>query len=70
MAKKQDNSKTQVVKKEIRQKVIVEQGNDKIPFKVLYTEFVPSAERAKERVIELKNEYKDTEGLSVSYFSV
>ena len=45
-------------------------GTPYIPFKVLHTEFAKNVDEAKKRVTELKEEYKDTDGLSVSYFSV
>ena len=60
--------------KDVKQKIIVAQGRhpmfgNPIDFKVLHSEFVENAKVAKERVQELKNEYKDTEALSVHYFS-
>ena len=74
MAKKMD-AKAQVVKKNpTRQKILVEQGralsSPNIEHKVLYTEIVASVELAKERVKALKEEYKDTDALSICYFSL
>lgn len=74
MARKVDD-KVQVVKKNLtRQKIIVAQGRamgtPEIPYKTLYAEIVDSKEIAKERIKELNEEYKDTEALSISYFSL
>lgn len=61
-------------KNPVRQKLIVEQGRamfePKVPFKVLYTEIVPSKEDAEIRLKELKEEYKDTDAVSINYFSL
>ena len=64
-----------VVKKNpTRQKIVVAQGRafgtPKVQFKVLYTEIVADATIAKDRVKELHNEYKDTDALSINYFSL
>lgn len=74
MARKLDE-KTQVKqKKPTRQKIIVEQGRAMgtpvVPYKVLYTEIVASVENAKQRIQELKEEYKDVDALSIHYFSL
>ena len=74
MAKKLDDKKVQVKKNPTRQKIIVEQGRSMgtpfVPYKVLYTEVAPDLETAKKRVAELKEEYKETDALSVHYFSL
>lgn len=63
-----------VVKRPTKQKLIVEQGRvlmgEPVEYKVLYTEVVPDKETAKKREQELKEEYKDTEAVSVHYFSL
>lgn len=74
MALKKDE-KVQVIKKNpTRQKIIVAQGRamgtPQVPYKTLYTEIVESKEIAKERVKELNEEYKDTDALSINYFSL
>ena len=73
-AKAGDNKTSVVVKNPTRQKIIVAQGRAMgtpyIPFTILHTEVVADAKAAKERVKELQEEYKDTEALSVSYFSL
>ena len=73
MAKKTDVKNT-VKKNPTRQKIIVAQGRafgtPEVPFKVLYTEIVADATIAKDRVKELHNEYKDTDALSINYFSL
>ena len=57
-----------------RQKIVVVQGRAMgspiVPFKVLHTETAVDATTAKERVKELLVEYKDTDALSVNYFSL
>lgn len=57
-----------------KQKVVVAQGRamgtPNIPYTVLHTEVVADPATAKERVKELHNEYKDTDALSISYFSL
>lgn len=57
-----------------RQKIVVAQGramgSPYVPFKVLHTETAVDAAAAKERVKELLVEYKDTDALSVNYFSL
>lgn len=70
-----DNGKQVVAKKNpTRQKIIVEQGRQFgtpiVEHKVLYTEIAPDLEIAKQRVKELQEEYKETDALSVSYFSL
>lgn len=69
-----DSKTPVVVKNPTRHKIIVAQGRAMgtpyIPYTVLHTEIAPDAKTAKERVQELKNEYKDTDALSVSYFSL
>ena len=71
---KKDVKQIVKIKKPIRQKIVVEQGRvligEPLPYKVLYTEIVASVEKAKQRVQELKEEYKDTEALSVHYFGL
>ena len=65
-----DKTVSKPVKKDIRQKIIVAEGgqmSSNVPYKVIYTEYVESAQRAKERIEELKKEYTDK---SISYFSV
>ena len=74
MAMKKDE-KVQVIKKNpTRHKLIVAQGRaigtPEVPYKTLYTEIVGSKEEAKVREKELKEEYKDVDALSVSYFSL
>ena len=74
MAMKKDE-KVQVRKKNpTRHKLIVAQcrtmGTPEIPYKTLYTEIVGSKEEAKIREKELREEYKDVDALSVSYFSL
>lgn len=57
-----------------KQKIVVAQGralgSPVVPFKVLHTETAVDAAAAKERVKELLVEYKDTDALSVNYFSL
>lgn len=66
--------KNVVVKKPVRQKLIVAQGRafgtPEVPYKVLHTEIVGSVEEAKVREKELKEEYKDIDAVSVNYFSL
>ena len=73
MAKKQE-VKNEVKKNPTRQKIVVEQGrqlgNPIVEHKILHTEIVADVQTAKTRVEELKNEYKETDALSVSYFSL
>lgn len=69
------NEKQVIVKKNpVKQKIIVAQGRQYsqpiVDFKIIYTEIVADVTTAKERVQELKEEYKDIEALSVSYFSL
>lgn len=57
-----------------KQKIVVAQGRAMgspiVPFKVLHTETAVDAAAAKERVKELLVEYKDTDALSINYFSL
>ena len=74
MARKADD-KVQVVKKNpTRHKIVVAQGRvmgtPKVPYKTLYTEIVADKETAKSREKELREEYKDTDALSINYFSL
>ena len=74
MAIKKDAKEQVKLKNSTRQKIIVEQGramgSPKVDYKVLYTEIVESNDKAKERVNELKKEYKNVDALSVHYFSL
>lgn len=74
MAKKLDEKKTIIKKNPTRHKIIVEQGRTMgtphVPHKVLYTEIVPDKETAKIREKELREEYKDTDALSIVSFSL
>ena len=74
MAKKLDEKKVIVKKNPTRHKIIVEQGRtmgtQQVPHKVLYTEIVPDKETAKTREKELREEYKDTDALSIVSFSL
>lgn len=74
MAKKADVKDNIKKAKPTKQKLIIAQGRamgtPEIPFKILYTEVVPDRETAKVREKELKEEYKETDALSVSYFSL
>lgn len=74
MAKKLDEKKVVVKKNPTRHKIIVEQGRimgtPQVPHKVLYTEIAPDKETAKIREKELREEYKDTDALSVVSFSL
>lgn len=71
---RKDIKKPIKIKKANRQKIIVEQGRvligEPLSYKILYTEIVENIEKAKQRVQELKEKYKDTEALSVHYFSL
>ena len=71
---KNDVKKEVIKKRPTRQKLVVSQGRaligDPIEYKVLYTEVVSDRETAKIREKELKEEYKDTEAVSVQYFSL
>ena len=69
------NEKQILVKKNpVKQKIIVAQGRQYsqpiVDFKIIHTEIVADVATAKERVQELKEEYKDIEALSVNYFSL
>lgn len=69
------NEKQIIVKKNpVKQKIIVAQGRQYsqpiVDFKIIHTEIVADVATAKERVQELKEEYKDIEALSVNYFSL
>ena len=74
MAMKKDEKVKVVNKNPTRHKLIVTQGRamgtPKVPYKTLYTEIVGSKEEAKVREKELREEYKDVDALSVSYFSL
>ncbi len=71
---KNDVKKEVIKKRPTKQKLVVSQGRvligDPIEYKVLYTEVVSDKETAKIREKELKEEYKDTEAVSVQYFSL
>jgi len=71
---KNDVKKEVIKKRPTKQKLVVSQGRvligDPIEYKVLYTEVVSDRETAKIREKELKEEYKDTEAVSVQYFSL
>ena len=71
---KNDVKKEIIKKRPTKQKLVVSQGRvligDPIEYKVLYTEVVSDRETAKVREKELKEEYKDTEAVSVQYFSL
>lgn len=68
------NDTPEKVKNPTRQKFVVAQGRafgtPEVPYKVLHTEIVASLEDAKVKEKELKEEYKDVDALSVSYFSL
>ena len=72
--KKEELKKTKTKKKDIQQKIIVEKGRvllgNPIEYSIIYTEKVPNVETAKQREKELKEEYKDVEGISIHYFSL
>ena len=75
MAKKKEETKVKVVKKDVRQKIIVAQNRHpmfgkEIPYHVIYKEIVPSKTAAEARVKELREEYKEIEALCVDYFSL
>lgn len=71
---KNDTKQPIKAKNPTRQKIIVEQGKalceNPIPYKVLYTEIVENVNKAKERIKELQEEYKNIEALSIHYFSL
>ena len=71
---KNDVKKEVIKKRHTKQKLVVSQGRvligDPIEYKVLYTEVVSDRETSKIREKELKEEYKDTEAVSVQYFSL
>ena len=71
---KNDVKKEAIKKRPTRQKLVVSQGRaligDPVEYKILYTEVVSDRETAKIREKELKEEYKDTEAVSVQYFSL
>lgn len=71
---KNDVKKEVIKKRPTKQKLVVSQSRvligDPIEYKVLYTEVVSDRETAKIREKELKEEYKDTEAVSVQYFSL
>ena len=74
MAMKKDEKAKVVKKNPTRYKIIVAQGRamgtPQVPYKTLYTEIVGSKEEAKVREKELREEYKNVDALSVSYFSL
>lgn len=74
MAIKSDSKTPVKVKNPTRQKIIVAQGramgSPEVPYKTLYTEIVADVVTAKERIKELAVEYKDTDALSINYFSL
>lgn len=74
MARIADKKPVEVKKNPTRHKIIVEQGRamgaPEVPYKILHTEIVPDKESAKVRVKELQEEYKDTDALSICYFSL
>ncbi len=74
MAKKLDEKKVVIQKNPTRHKIIIEQGRamgtPRVPYKVLHTEIVPDKETAKVREKELREEYKDTDALSIVSFSL
>jgi len=75
MAKKKEEVKKVIKKKDIRQKIIVSQCRHplfgaEIPYKVLYTEKVASKDIAKQRIEELKKEYGQLEAIHFEYFSL
>ena len=74
MAIKSDSKTPIKVKNPTRQKIIVAQGRAMgtpvIPYTTLHTEIVNSPDEAKARIKELAVEYKDTEALSINYFSL
>lgn len=75
MAKKVEEKKKEVIKKNpTKFKIVVEQGRAMmtpiIEHKTLYTEVVANKEIAKTREKELREEYKDIEGLSIVSFSL
>lgn len=71
---KKETKQPEKVKNPTKQKIIVAQGRalmgELIPYKVLYTEIVKNIDKAKERVKELQEQYKDIEALSIHYFSL
>lgn len=73
MAKKAEVA-VKKVKKINKQKILVAKGrvmgSPEIPYEVILTEIVPSKDAAAAREKELREEYKDVDGLSVSYFSM
>lgn len=74
MAIKSDSKTPIKVKNPTRQKIIVAQGramgSPEVPYKTLYTEIVADVVTVKERIKELAVEYKDTDALSINYFSL
>lgn len=70
MAMKQNKVEVKKVAKNVKHKILVEEGgrmNSDVPYKVIYSEYVESASKAKERAKELKVEYPNN---SICYFSV
>ena len=71
MAMKKDEKAKVVKKNPTRYKIIVAQGRAMGTPQVPYnTEIVGSKEEAKVREKELREEYKDVDALSISYFSL
>lgn len=70
MAVKKEIATIKKVEKKIRQKILVEEGgrmSSDVPYKVIYSEFVESAQIAQERIKELKMQYPNN---SICSFSV
>lgn len=74
MARLNDKKEVVIKKNPTRQKIIVAQGRamgtPNVPYQTLHTEIVESVDRAKERVKELREEYKNIDALSITYFSL
>lgn len=74
MAVRNDSKVPVKAKNPTRQKIVVAQGRAMgtpvIPYTTLHTEVVNNVEEAKARIKELAVEYKDTEALSINYFSL
>lgn len=74
MAVKKEEKKVEIKKNPTKNKILVEQGRamgtPNVEHKVLYTEVVANKEVAKIREKELREEYKDIDGLSIVSFSL
>lgn len=74
MAIKKEEKKIEIKKNPTKFKILVEQGRAMgtpiIEHRVLYTEVVANKEVAKTREKELREEYKDIDGLSIVSFSL